>query len=281
MTRINVKILLFCILSISMWGCEATSIEEPVPYPKVYEKKTIEELTALNSEYQQNNDNKICSTLNEYGFTGFSRILFVNDINPCLSRNAPKVEFPFSDSIVEQAKQKLIENGKFTNVNEFDNFEVSEILALNGCTICEGPDINNVPLEWKITFANHFYEGVEVKGTEIAVHVDHDGVNRIWGNRFEVVDPGLPVIGYLEAQRKFIGRTLSYENEGGDTIDQDVNTSDMTSIPDMVFLPIKKAENLELRKCWRIPISERNSEVIRWKGFVDIITGEVIFTETL
>ena len=281
MTKANVKILLFCIVSISIWGCKVVSGEEPVPYPKVYEEKSLDELTALNQEYQQRNEDKICSTLNEYGFTGFSRVLFPNDINPCLSRSAPKIELPFSDSIVEQARKKLIENKEFTNVNEVTKLEVVETLALNGCTICEGPDINNVPLEWKITFANQYQEDVEVRGTGITVHVDNTGVNRIWGNWFDVADPGLPVIGYLEAQQKFIGRTLSYENESGGIVDQNIEASDMKVIPDMIFLPIKTADGLELRKCWRIPISKRNTEVIKWTGFVDIIAGEVVLTETI
>lgn len=174
-------------------------------YPITISPLGLLELDELNRTYHERNQQKICSTLNEYGYTGFSRILFPNDLNPCAGRVPVAVELANPDPHLEEAIFAIGYNKAFTNVSDVNKLELSEALPLYGCTICEGPETNSVPIEWKFTFAPQKFNGVEVSGSEITVFVDANGVNRIWGNWFEeFYAPSLLEVGYLEAEQRLI-----------------------------------------------------------------------------
>lgn len=241
----------------------------------------MSELLELNQEYHQRNEDAICSTLNEYGLTGFSRILFPNDVNPCLTKPVVRIELPFSESIVEQAKQSLVNNSDYTEVDDPMDLEVSELLALNGCTICEGPDINNVPIEWKVSFQVQKVNNISVEDTEITVYVDALGVNRIWGNWYVVNDPGLPVVGYIEARQNMEGITLFYQTVQGQIMEQKIELEQIEEIPEMIFSPITADDLLEIRKCWLFTVTNSNTGEAQWKVYKDIITGDIVKVEVL
>ncbi len=282
MTRTFIASLLALALPV-FWACNDIPVDtEPgSEYPYRYERKTISELKDMNQEYHQKNDGKICSTLNEYGLTGFSRVLFPNDVNPCLSKPVVRIELPFSESIVEQARQSVVSNSDYTEVDDLSGLEVAELLALNGCTICEGPDINNVPIEWKISFHAQQVNNIPVEDTEITVYVDALGVNRIWGNWFFVNDPGLPVEGYIEARQNLEGISLSYQTGEGQIIEQEIELDHIEETPEMIFSPVAMDDFLEIRKCWVFTVLNASTGEAQWKVFKDIITGEIVKVEVL
>ncbi len=274
-------LLIIFILPILVVSCNDIAYEDTEVYPTVIEKLSEDELIARNQRYHQQNNNRICSTLNEYGFTGFSRVLFQNDINPCLTGTFPKVHLTYQNSLLEQAKQSLVYNSEFTNVEASNSLVLKETLPLNGCTICEGPNINNVPLQWKFTFQEQQMNGVEVEGTEINVYVDSYGVNRIWGNWYTFNDPGFTEVGYLDAQNKILNMELSYQNENQQTISQTITNEHLTESPTLAFVPIPIEDGLAIHKCWIVPVKLSQSDSTKWHVKVSVKTGEVLSVEIL
>ena len=261
-----------------VWACEDVPLSpgQDIDYPYTYQQLDLGELSSLNSAYQYQNNGRICSTLNEFGLTGFSRVLFPNDVNPCLSKPVIRVELPFSQWIIDQAKASIIANADYTEIEDPFLLRVEDTLPLYGCTICEGPDINSVPIEWKLTFAGQSKNEIPVEGTEITVYVDAAGVNRIWGNWYQIQDPGLPVIGYIEAREELVGMTLNYQTSEGQIIPQEITSEHIQEVPGLIFSPIEREDLLEVRKCWTFEITNAETGEVQWRVYQDIITGEIV-----
>ncbi|MBO6537235.1 MAG: hypothetical protein JJ966_13515 [Balneolaceae bacterium] len=266
------------LLLFSLFGCDVIETSDIPDYPVTIEPMSLLALDDLNREYHQLNNGKLCSTLNEYGFTGFSRILFPNDVNPCSGRVPEKVELDDPDPLINLAKQSVVFNSRFTNVDELSALDIKELVPLYGCTICEGPETNSVPLEWKIIFDNQRYQSIEVADTEIIVFVDAKGVNRIWGNWYsEIYAPGLLDVGYLEAKERIIGEELNLL-----TVTQQDSllaiTHEMVGQPDnFEIIPLKNNnEALELRKAWVVPISFKSQHYERINAYVDAVDGSIL-----
>lgn len=261
-------------------SCDAVVLNELSDYPNKIEPLGLLELDELNKTYQSENNNYICSTLNEFGFTGFSRVLFPNDINPCLSKEVVRVELNNSDSLVIVAKEALLQNKLYTNVADTSILTVSEVTPLPGCTICEGPDVNSVPIEWKISFSTQQLGGINVRESEISVFIDANGVNRIWGNWYpDFQAPGLINIGYIEAQRLLIGWEFNMSSFTGENETFVVTEEHITEIPVLEFLPFKNEGFLELRKTWKVFISYPGEEFDGWVANVDVIDGLLLEIE--
>ncbi len=236
----------------------------------------------LNARYHAENEDYICSTLNEFGYSGFSRVLFPNDINPCLNREEVRVELSNSDTLVSVAKRALLKNQEFTLVSDTTELVVDEITPLYGCTICEGPDINSVPIEYKISFMPQSYDGVEVNNSKITVFVDSIGVNRIWGNWFpEFEVPGLINIGYLEAQNMLLDWEINMEPYTGVDSIFTVQPKHLQEQPEFEFYPFVKEGVLELRKTWRVNIQFDDNTFEGWYANIDVIDGLFLAIEAV
>lgn len=273
---------LFFVFSTLFLGCESLSPEEKSKiYPVLIERVDQEALKALNEQYHSDNDGLICSTLNEYALTGFSRILFQNDENPCLNRVEIKKEVQFESRFLEVAKQSLLKNSTFTGVTEIESLTTSEIIPLDGCTVCEGPDINNVPLEWKFEFESQEVNGIKVLDTRIVVYMDANGVNRIWGNWYEVTDPGFVEYGSNHAKEVVTGLKLRYANEQNHIFEQVVTLQHLKKEPELVFSPIEVEKGLEIHKVWEVEIVQQNSGIVTWKVYISTINGKVVGTTLL
>ena len=263
-------------------GCESLSpVDVNEDYPVFIERLEINELRVLNDVYHQMNKGLICSTLNEYGFTGFSRVLFPNDVNPCLNREEEKQELPYNDEFLELVKLKLIENAAFTGIRDIENLTLTEITSLYGCTICEGPDINNVPLQWKFTFEPQQLNGIIVSGTEVVVYLGSNGVNRIWGNWYQVVDPGFIEFGSSEAKNSVVGMKVRYANEKNQIFEQEITEAHIVEAPELRYVGVKVDDGLEIHKVWILKVLQHNSSQIRWNIFFSTVTGEVLEVKML
>ena len=260
-------------------NCDLSPLEDTELYPASIPELGMDELVSMNMEFQAKNDGKICSTLNEYGLTGFSRVLFINDTNPCLDRTEVKIEIQYSENLLNQAKVALSTNQEYTNVVDPQSLSLKESFPLYGCTICEGPNINSVPLQWRFSFENQVKDGTEVLETEISVYVDANGVNRIWGNWYHIYEPKFIEVGYIYAQELFLGKSLTYEDSSGVLVQHKIIANDFGKPPYLKFLPIKKEGMLELRKCWVVELMI--DSILKWKGMVDVQTGEILQIETI
>lgn len=266
-------------------SCNLLSVDESLAdYPTVYSSIGFSDLEQMNEEYQSANNNHICSTLNRYGFTGYSEIFFEDGVSPCLTRDVVRVVMDNTDTLVSAAKKSLQKNSSYTGVQDTSLLTVKEVLPLYGCTICDGPNVNSVPIEWKVTFGNQFVDSVEVLDTEIAVFIDAVGVNRIWGNwypDFEV--PGFVIYGYEEVQENMIGWQIDMRPYTGEENIYTVKEQDVTTIPERVYLPIEDEgdRKMEVRVCWAVPIHYEGENFEGWVAYVDIQEGFLVDLKAL
>jgi hypothetical protein len=279
---ITLRVSIFIISTILLLGCDSLPLEEnEAEYPLIIEKIPFTQLEQLNNQYYENNNGQICSTLNEFGLTGFSRVLFPDNVNPCVNRQLLREELLYSDNLLDQVKHQLQRNAIYTGVYHPEQLVLDNVISLDGCTICEGPDINNVPLQWKFTFQPQKVNGLEVSGTDIVVYIDRDGVNRIWGNWFEVVDPGFVEFGSNNAKEKLVGMSLYYSTDKNQIFEQEVGREEILDEAKLKFSPIETEKGLEIHKVWVIDVLQENTSHIKWNVFISTVTGEILATEVL
>jgi len=264
----------FILITYFAASCDVLEVADFTNYPVKIEPLELEELVALNETYKVENAGHICSTLNEYGYTGFSRVLFPNDENPCLSREIVRKEIFYSDYLITKSKSSLLKNKIYTNVMDTSALEVIDIVPLYGCIICEGPEENSVPLEYKISFGIQKIDKSEVRDTELTVFIDSVGVNRIWGNWYpDFQSPGLINVGYLEAQKIMIGWQIDMLLLTGEDIVFEVMEANLEETPIFEYIPFINDQILELRKTWKVPISYTDDSFDGWYANVDVIDG--------
>ncbi len=267
---------------LGLWSCNLLTINENLSeYPTVYPSLEKSEINALNAEFQSANNNHICSTLNQYGFTGYSEIFFIDGESPCANRNVVRQEINEIDTLITVAKKSLLKNKTYTGVEDTAGLMIKEIMPINGCTICEGPDYNNVPIELKITFGSQFVDTTEVLNTEITVFVDAKGVNRIWGNWYsEFSRPGFVNYGYEDVQQGMVGWQIDMRPFTGEEQIYTVREEDVRTRPKRVILPHenKNEEVLEIRTSWAVPITynHTNNNFAGWTAYIDIEEGTLI-----
>ncbi len=273
------KNILYITLALFLFArCDVAEVSIIPDYPITISPLGLLELDELNRTYHSKNDGKLCSTLNEFGFTGFSRILFPDDVNPCAGREPIVTELSDPEPHLQKAIEALLFNSEFTNVIDTKELTTQESLPLYGCTICEGPETNSVPLEWKFTFAPQIFDGMEVSGSEITVFVDANGVNRIWGNWYkEFYAPSLLDVGYLQAEESIKGLSVDLNEVAG--ID-----STFLILPELVerarrfeIVPtLNESDELELRKSWIVPITFKHNQINRLFANVDAVDGRLL-----
>jgi hypothetical protein len=270
--------IIYITLAFLLVKCDVAEVSVLPEYPITIEPLGLLELDELNNAYQQKNNGQLCSTLNEYGFTGFSRILFPNDVNPCTDRIPQAVELSTPDIHLSKAVNAVQFNQEFTNVSSSYNLVLQEALPLYGCTICEGPETNSVPLEWKFTFEPQVIEGMEVSGSEITVFVDVNGVNRIWGNWYEeFYAPDLLNVGYVQAENSIVG--LSVDLNAVANLDSVfiINKDDVGDARSFEILPtLNESNELELRKTWKVPIRFIHSDINGLVANVDAVDSQLL-----
>lgn len=260
-------------------ACNLLSVENrrSTDYPTQIPKIDLSVLQQMNYEFQNSNESHICSTLNEYGFTGYSEILFDNSESPCLSREVIRVEMNNQDSLLLAATNSLIKNSKFTGVEDTTTLQLIESQPLYGCTICDGHNVDNVPIEWKLTFREQFIDSTIVENTSITVFIDAKGVNRIWGNWYNDFSiPDFIIHGYRQIQGNMIGWEIDMRSYTGEEKIFTLNESAIREKPYLAFLPVEVDEGLEIRQCWAIPIEYNSEEFKGWIAYVDVVDGTFI-----
>ncbi|MDR9415358.1 MAG: hypothetical protein RI564_03665 [Gracilimonas sp.] len=270
------------ILSIAIIGCNLLTAENPtLDYPTTYPVISLPELEAMNSEYQSANDNRICSTLNEYGFTGFSEILFLDGTNPCdrANRDVVRVEMNEPDTLLKAAQKALLKNSEYTGVTDSSALFLKDISPQPGCVNCGRPDEYSANIEWRLTFGRQLIDSTEVPGTEIIVFFDALGVNRIWGNWYpNVTIPNFVNYGYAEVQAGMVGWQIDMRPYTGESKIYTIKAEDLTERPTKVLVPYENVaqERLEIRYCWAVQIDHPNEEFDGWTAYIDIEEGILV-----
>lgn len=257
-----------------------TADDELSDYPTIYPEIEYSKLQEMNAEYQSENNDRICSTLNQYGFTGFSEVLFEEGKNPCVRENREvlRIAMNNTDTLVTTAKKTLLKNEKYTGVNDTSSLILKEMIPLPGCINCGRPDEYSENIEWKLTFDEQVIDSVLVEDTEITVVLDANGVNRIWGNWYSGFKiPDFVNYGYLEVQEGIVGWQIDMRNFTGEQKIYTVGQEDVTGQPKKAYIPIinKETSNLEIRACWKVRITYSGDNFDGWYAYIDFEEGSL------
>ncbi|MFD2532600.1 hypothetical protein [Gracilimonas halophila] len=275
-------LVVIALITLGSISCNLLTAEDgPSEYPTVYPRLEMVELQELNNEYHQANDGRLCSTLNEYGLTGFSKVLFEDEEeNPCdrANRSVVRIEMNNSDTLVAAAKRSLLKNSVYTGVRDTSKLVLNEMSPQPGCINCRSPDEYSANIEWSLTFENQVIDSVEIPNTEIIVFLDALGVNRIWGNWYsEFKVPEFVNFGYLDVQEGMVGWQIDMRNYTEEETIYTVQEEDVTEQPYKVYLPVENEEGLQIRTCWAVPISNSANENFEgWLAYVDIKEGFLV-----
>lgn len=268
-------LLVTAFIALGSISCNLLTVEDELAeYPTIYPRLEMAEVRELNTEYHQANDGRLCSTLNEYGFSGFSDVLFEDGENPCdrANRTVLRVEMDNTDTLVAAAKRSLLKNSAYTGVSDTSKLAVNAVTPQPGCINCGTPDEYSANIEWSVTFENQVVDSVEVPGTEITVFLDALGVNRIWGNWYpDFRLPEFVNFGYLDVQEGMVGWQIDMRNYTGEETIYTVQEEDVTEQPYKAYFFVEDAEGLKIYTCWAVSITNRTDENFEgWLAYVDI-----------
>ncbi len=225
-------------------------------YPYTIHAKTTDEIAILQSEFDLLNENKICTVLDQFGFT---------DDAHCQEENV-------SDNIVDQkkilslVKSTLVKNSKFTNVLDTSSLKVSKF-----------DQVGRSPFHYKIFIEEQVVEGITVEESRIDVFFYGNYVYRIEGSWYPEIPIPPKEYGYSisEAKYKIIGKKFDYYCW---TPEEFIVTkqSILDEYTEKCIYPIVDDKSIEFRVVYRFSIGESVQQGPFYHIYVDIFTGEII-----
>lgn len=246
-------------------------------YPTTYARLSSDSLATLDSLFSQANP-RICSGLNEFGFTAL-----VEGGSFCIQGTRSGVgEDAQIEHLIDNAKVILAQNAQFTGVREASSLSLAfwtPIRNLQG-------DI----LDIRVRFEPQVYQGLQFQFADIQLMIDSVGILSISGNHFPDIYVPNPVVLPSVAQRTLEGRVLIWYDFGGSPIEyrvsevsfcQDTLIDGSALEPMKVILPHETERGIELRVAWRFNVGCDLFHFSAWWMYVDIVTGELLFTVQL
>ena len=243
-------------------------------YPTTFRPLSPTQLQNLKKEYDELNEGRICTSLNEFGFAEY-------DLTACLDRSILRV--PISETPetgAARTKLALVKNAKFTNVKDTAEVSLRRFVRMTGCIRCDGSPGDIQQIRWRFDFANQWYQGLEVLESSIIAFADAEGVIMVGGNAYRDIEiPQTDRVSFADAKALLVGRELHYSDwTGAKTFKITKDSFPEKGEPGMVILPTRSGENMELRVTWRVPVG---SDSPWWFIYVDSTTGEVIREQIL
>jgi len=239
---------------LSVMACESKSPTGPRTdplYPTVAAPLSPDSLASRKLEFASANP-RICSSLNEYGFTGGSGLL-------CTTGSQGIGPDADVDQLIKIAKGTISKNWRFTGVVDSSHLELHNALLSPGIL--------------RVNFSKQMYEGFLVERTWIAALMDSVGVLSLSGNHYQDIYIPAPKISAQSAQTSILGMTLKwYDWHGLQTYV--VARDDLCQEPVRVVLPEETDAGIELRVAWKIPVG---CDHPRWYVYTDTMRGDSLY----
>ncbi len=247
----------FCVM---IWFIGCDLIQSPDSfvenYPTIFPRMSEGEIQALKNEFDELNNYEICNSINEYGLTGHRL---------CTDREILRIEIhdDAEDTMIARAAETLRKNKRFTNVYDPGSLEIHQSNRRGA-------------IDWRITYHNQVYNGLEVKNTRIMVFQDAEKVYNISGHWYrDIYIPSSDRFDIQEARETLIGREFTYSSHTG------VHTYTVTEDSfdehyEKVILPHETDNGIELRVSWEISVG-----ATMWYVYVDTTTGEYLWKQQM
>lgn len=226
-------------------------------YPTILNKLDQATLYAKQSELNDILGTKYSATIDDYGLLG--RLVGL------LKRGHSSITDP--NAAVSVVKSALLKLSEFSNISDTSLLNVKQ-----------ATNIDTSPQnfsDWRISFKNQSYEGIEVWNTSIFALVTDELVSLDWHHYKYIFIPQNDIISKERTKKLLVGYEIRYECWGPKKFTitgASIRTDNMT----LCVFPLTKADSLELRVAWKIPIYSGSNIYPDWYFFIDILTGEII-----
>jgi hypothetical protein len=262
LTKINI-ILFILLSSIFISGCQGSlnsysigEIEFLKNYPYKIYAKTTNEIAVLQAEFDSLNKNRICTVLDQFGFT---------DDAHC-QEEIVEENLIDQKKIVSLVKSTLVKNSKFTNVLDTSDLKVNKF-----------DQVGISPFHNSIDFKEQVVEDLTIEESRIIVFFYGNYVYQIHGSWYPEIPIPPKEYGHsiFEAKYRIIGKKFEYScwTKGELTITWQ---SIMDEYTERCIYPIISDSSIEFRHVYRFTISRGNPQRPDFHIYVDIITGEII-----
>jgi hypothetical protein len=252
--KVRVFLLAMAAMALGTLSCDDDAPTAPnLTYPTTYAPLSSHDLGLLIARFESENPGN-CTTLDAYGFTKISSVC---------NRDAGPVTCSNSDQLIERAKADVARNHRFTGVLHAEELRVRRYTCRDSLYF---PSIH-------IRFENQLWDGLEVLGTDMLVHMNDAGVWSMYGHHYPVIFVPTPGVSSEAAEDSLVGKTLT---TGWPTsYDYIVKEDSFVGDPLRVVYPYIIENRIELRVTWSINV------VNTWMVYVDTITGEQIAVSDL
>ena len=254
------KRYIFLFLLLVLTSCEKNEITSSLNgnvdrrYPTTLYKLSQPELDSLQVKF----NNKLLGTgnmavMDSFGFLGYHEIL---------SRG--KSDITDTAQAVALAKAALLHLREFSNIVDTSTLYVQDATHYNTMGITD----------WRISFKNQYYNGMEVWYTRILAIVADDFIlidGRHYNNIFI---PKYKIISKERTKKQLMGTVIHYECWTPGTFVISDSTISLEAIEECIY-PVRKSNSIELHVAWKVPIVGFMSQPM-WYYFVDVVTGETI-----
>lgn len=176
------------------------------------------------------------------------------------------------NELVAIAQKAVVDYKGYLKVENPKDFEVKTILTDKGIEFNtfkkSYPD--SLPWCWLVRSENQWFNGIEVRGTQLTFAVSPTGVVSAGGNWFnEIYIPAVTKVDADSAKKLLIGTTLEYSSS------KFVVTESTTwHKPKKIIVPLSKLSNKQLRVCWALYPQN-------WEVLIDSETGEKVLSVNL
>lgn len=225
-------------------------------YPTTYHSLPTDSYNALKTEYLKDKDSCFETSLNAFGFCGYSNSYSFNCTQNCKSisqANAKKMLMDF-----------LQTNKKYTGIMDTSQARINAFYAFGKSYQCNTTDSSL----WNINLKNQVVDGLEIENTGVYVRLDNNGIKNITGNWYPVVTiPSKEVVSYDMAKMKLLGKEVDFLCWTPIHIKIDTNTKWTEPLQRKIIYPLVKDKSIELHVVWVLQTGF-------FTFYVDVMTGE-------
>jgi len=220
-------------------------------YPTVIYALADSELTILQNGFDDLNDNKIETRLDQFGLTSSMYVSHTVSDNSLTDTN----------TVLQMAKAALIKNSKYTNITGKSKLSVDRVYSHSN-------------IGWRVRYNEQVYEGLKVLKTKIEVFLDANGVYRI-DNHFykDIMIPDRDMYSDSEARVLLIGKEIEFYCWS--LLTYTVTTSSFSDKSSQkVIVPVQTDTQIEFRVTWEIFVGVEDG--FGWYIYIDTTTGEEV-----
>lgn len=241
-------------MALGALACDDSPTAPALTYPTTYAPLSESELSELVARFEDTNP-YLCPTFDAYGFVDY--------VSDCPQSGGP-VTCSNADRLIERAKAEVVRNALFTGVRHSNELQ----LRSSKCA-----DFGYYP-RIVMRFEGQTWNGLEVLGTEMLVHMHDDGMMYLAGHHYPQIFVPPPSVSSQAAKASIVGMKVTFYDWDG-LHEYYIQEDWFVGEPFRVVYPYQVGDRIELRVTWSINVANT------WMVYVDSVTGEEIAVRPL